>query len=57
MNEQEQPKEFIIKAELIQDILNYLAEQKFKDTVNLINGIQSGLVPYEAPEKPLEKVK
>ena len=57
MEEQEAPKEFIISAELLQDILNYFAEQKFKEVNHLITGIQQSVKPVEVPDEGLKKVE
>lgn len=56
MNEQVK-KEFIISEELLQEILNYFAEQKFKEVNHMIAAIQNSVRPVEVPKEPLKAVK
>lgn len=53
---QEQPTEFIIPADLLQNIVDYLLEQKMRNVVGLVNAIQENVKPVEEAE-PMKKVK
>ena len=46
-NNTKEVKELIIPTKLLQDVLNYLAEQKFKETHILIYAIQKSAKPVK----------
>lgn len=45
-------KEYIVSADVLQNILNYLSERPYKDVFQLIQALQSSIkpVPENAPQ-------
>lgn len=46
-----------ISIELLQAIMNYLAQRPYGEVVNLINGVQAEAAKAEAAKAPVEPVQ